>query len=60
MAIRGARAILPDKKILARPGRVTITFGPLIPPQGDSWREAIRMRDATREVLARNTGELLQ
>jgi 1-acyl-sn-glycerol-3-phosphate acyltransferase len=62
VAIRGARKILPDRSYLPRWGVVTVTFGPLIRPDpraGSDWREMIRLRDETREVIALNTGELL-
>jgi 1-acyl-sn-glycerol-3-phosphate acyltransferase len=62
MAVRGARQILRDGTYLPRPGRVTVTFGPLVTPNraaGNDWREIIRLRDATREIIARNSGEPL-
>ncbi|HKV03599.1 MAG TPA: AMP-binding protein [Candidatus Acidoferrales bacterium] len=62
VAVRGARQILKDGTYLPRPGRVTVTFGPLIAPDpaaGDDWREIVRLRDATREIIARNVGEPL-
>jgi len=62
VAVRGARQILRDGTFLPRPGRVTVTFGPLVKPDrtaSDEWREIIRLRDATREIIARNTGEPL-
>ncbi len=61
VAVRGARQILRDKTILPRPGRITITYGPLVTPNtaaGD-WHEIVRLRDATREIIARGTGEPL-
>jgi fatty-acyl-CoA synthase len=60
VAVRGARQILRDGNYLPRPGRVTVTFGPLIEPNpeaGDDWREIVRLRDATRKTIADNTGE---
>jgi fatty-acyl-CoA synthase len=62
VAIRGARLILRDKTRLPRPGRITVTFGPLLAPDpqaGDDWREIVRLRDTTREIIARNTAEPL-
>jgi len=62
LAIRGARQILRDKTTLPRPGRVSITFGPLVTPdpaKGDEWPEIVRLRDATREIIARGSGEPL-
>ena len=60
--MRGARHILRDNTVLPRPGRVTVTFGPLLAPDpaaGDDWREIVRLRDATREIISRNSGEPL-
>jgi fatty-acyl-CoA synthase len=62
VAIRGARQILRDKTRLPRPGRITVSFGPLVAPDssaGDDWHEIVRLRDTTREIIARNTGESL-
>jgi fatty-acyl-CoA synthase len=62
VAVRGARRILRDGTYLPRPGRVTLTFGPLLFPSassGDDWREIVRLRDETREVIAKNTGEAM-
>jgi 1-acyl-sn-glycerol-3-phosphate acyltransferase len=62
VAVRGARQILRDGTYLPRPGRVTVTFGPLVTPDraaGGDWREIIRLRDATREIISTNTGEPL-
>jgi 1-acyl-sn-glycerol-3-phosphate acyltransferase len=62
VAVRGARPILRDGTYLPRPGSITLTFGPLIFPNassGDDWREIVRLRDETREVIARNAGEAM-
>jgi len=62
VAIRGARQILRDKTILPRPGRITVTYGPLLVPgraRGDNWHEIVRLRDETREIIARGAGEPL-
>jgi 1-acyl-sn-glycerol-3-phosphate acyltransferase len=60
LAIRGARQILRDKTYLPRFGRIIVTIGPLIEARGgggDDWQEIVRLRDATREIIARNAGE---
>ncbi|MGA8222345.1 MAG: AMP-binding protein [Candidatus Acidiferrales bacterium] len=62
VAVRGARQILRDKTRLPRRGQVTVTIGPLVlpdPSEGDDWREIVRLRDTTREIIARNSGEPL-
>ena len=40
----------------------TITFGPLVVPNpsaGSDWHEIVRLRDETRAIIARNSGEPL-
>jgi fatty-acyl-CoA synthase len=62
VSVRGARQILRDKTFLPRRGRVTVTFGPLIFPNAspaDDWHEIVRLRDLTRDTIARNSGESL-
>ena len=62
VSVRGARRILRDKTKLPRPGRVTVTFGPLVLPDraaGNDWQEIVRLRDTTRELIAKNSGEPL-
>jgi fatty-acyl-CoA synthase len=60
VAVSGARGILRDGTYLPRPGSVTVILGPLLVPNSGTagdWREIVRLRDATREIIARNTGE---
>ena len=62
VSVRGARRILRDKTKLPRPGRVTLTFGPLVTPDpaaGNDWHEIVRLRDSTRDIIAKNSGEPL-
>jgi fatty-acyl-CoA synthase len=62
VSVRGARQILRDKTTLPRPGRVTVTFGPLISPDpaaAADWHEIVRLRDATRNLIAHNVTEPL-
>jgi 1-acyl-sn-glycerol-3-phosphate acyltransferase len=68
ISLEGARKILRDGTYLPRPGSVKITVHPPIYPaaghqastgDGSGWRELIRLRDATREVIARDSGEPL-
>jgi len=60
VAVRGAREILRDETVLPRPGSVTITICPPILPQRDGWQEIVRLRDATRQEIARHSGEPLR
>lgn len=62
VAVRGARKILRDRTYWPKPGRLTMTIGPLVQPDpkaGDNWQEIVRLRDQTREIIARNVGEPL-
>jgi fatty-acyl-CoA synthase len=62
VSVRGTRHVLRDHTILPRPGRIVVTLGPLIAPDPSAaadWHEIVRLRDATREVIAKNVGEPL-
>jgi fatty-acyl-CoA synthase len=62
VSVSGARRILRDKTKLPRPGRITVTFGPLVIPDragGNDWQEIVRLRDTARELIAKNSGEPL-
>jgi fatty-acyl-CoA synthase len=62
VSLHGTREILRDKTILPRRGKITVTFGPLVSPDpaaDDDWHEIVRLRDATRQVIALNSGEPL-
>ncbi|HTV57796.1 MAG TPA: AMP-binding protein [Verrucomicrobiae bacterium] len=62
VAVQGAREILRDKQFLPRPGKVRVTLGPLVKPQTGAeseWQEIVRLRDETREIIAKNAGEPL-
>lgn len=57
LAIRGTRSMLRGKTGLIRPGRVTVTLGPPIVPEGDDWNAALVQRDRTREFILAHCGE---
>ena len=62
VSLRGTREFLPDGSWLPQPADVTITLSaPIVPrvASGDAadWHELIRLRDETREAVARNSGE---
>jgi fatty-acyl-CoA synthase len=61
VSVRGAREILRDGTVMPHWGRITVTIGPLIAPgsKENGWQEIVRLRDATRDVIARHTGEPL-
>jgi fatty-acyl-CoA synthase len=69
VSLAGTRRFLRDGTYLPRPSSVTLTLSPPILPKsagatpdgGESsdWHELIRLRDATREAIARHAGEPL-
>jgi fatty-acyl-CoA synthase len=57
IGLRGTREILPADTWLPRRGPVTIAIGPPIRPEGNDWREMVRLRDLTRAEIARLADE---
>jgi len=61
IALDGTRRVLRDGTWLPRPGRITITIGPPIPPppSAEDWQQIVRVRDSARETIARFAREPL-
>jgi 1-acyl-sn-glycerol-3-phosphate acyltransferase len=59
IGIRGTRDVLPADSWLPRRGRVTVSIGSPIPPQGAGWPEMVKLRDLTRAAIARLADEPL-
>jgi fatty-acyl-CoA synthase len=69
VSLAGTRKFLRDGTYLPRRTSVTITVSPPIYPrvvteaakaeEGSAWHELIRLRDTTRETIARHSGEPL-
>jgi 1-acyl-sn-glycerol-3-phosphate acyltransferase len=62
VALKGTRRFLTEGSILPRPTSVHITIGPALEPRtdaSDEWHEVMRLRDASREIIARGSGEPL-
>jgi 1-acyl-sn-glycerol-3-phosphate acyltransferase len=61
VALRGARQFLRDGTFLPKPGQIKVTVSPALYPAPDSggreWAEVLRLRDETRQTIARNSGE---
>ncbi len=67
ISLAGTRKVLPDGAFLPRPSSVTVTLHPPIFPNvrensgntatSSDWHELIRLRDATREAIGRDSGE---
>jgi 1-acyl-sn-glycerol-3-phosphate acyltransferase len=64
VSLAGTRRFLRDRTILPRPTKVTITLSAPIYPaktggRENELKEMVRLRDATREIVARYSGEPL-
>ncbi len=57
IAILGTREILPAERWLPRRGPVTIWVGRPIAPEGEGWREIVRLRDLARAAIANRLAE---
>lgn len=57
VAIRGTRRLFPADTLLLRRTGVTVTIGKPISPDGTDWPEIVRLRDAAREMISRESGE---
>lgn len=56
IALRGTREILPADTWLPRPGRITVAISAPLRPEGEGWREIVRLRDIVRAEIARRCG----
>ena len=64
VSLAGTRQFLRDGTYLPRPAAITITLSPPLSPKipepdSSDWHEVVRLRDATREQIARHSGEPL-
>ena len=57
VAIRGTRSILRSGSWFPRAGAVSVFVGEQIHPEGTDWDAAVKLRDASREVILRNVAE---
>jgi 1-acyl-sn-glycerol-3-phosphate acyltransferase len=57
VAIRGARHMLPDGSRWFRRGPIDVTIGEPLRPVEQGWPEMVRLRDRTRDFIARGSGE---
>jgi 1-acyl-sn-glycerol-3-phosphate acyltransferase len=56
-AIRGTRSILRSNSWFPHRGRVEVTFGRPIQPDGTTWEAAVRLRDQARAAILQACGE---
>ncbi|MBI4083088.1 MAG: AMP-binding protein [Candidatus Lambdaproteobacteria bacterium] len=57
ITLRGTRSMLRDGQWLPRRARLSVTIAPPIPPAGDDFKAAVRLRDAARAEILRRCGE---
>jgi fatty-acyl-CoA synthase len=57
LTLAGTRKVFRDGTKLPRHAPIRVTVSPPIWPQGDSWREMVRLRDAVREEFLKYCGE---
>ena len=57
VAIHGARNALNGESWLPRRARIKVIIRPPIPASGESWQDALRMRDAARREISAWCGE---
>ena len=57
IAIRGTRRMFPAGTLRLRRTSVTVTIGRPISPNATDWPEIVRLRDAAREMIGRESGE---
>lgn len=57
VAIRGTREILWPGRRLPRRGPIRVVIGKPIPPEGEDWREIVRLRDLAKAEIVRHAEE---
>jgi 1-acyl-sn-glycerol-3-phosphate acyltransferase len=57
VAIRGAREVLWPGRWIPRRGPIQVVIGKPIRPEGDDWREIVRLRDLAKSEIVRHAGE---
>ena len=57
VALAGTRRVFPARTLLLRPGRIRVVVKPPLHPGNAAWSEIVRLRDETRQAIARDAGE---
>jgi len=57
VGVQGTRTILRAEQWFPRPGKVRVTVGAPMCPQGSDWGAAVALRDAVRTQIAQYCGE---
>ena len=58
IAIKGARKIQRGSNWFPRHGRIHVTIGPPLLPEGEDWQVALKLRDAARREISQHCGEV--
>ena len=57
IAIRGARSLLRGNTWLLRPSHITLTVCEPLIAQHKNWKEVVRLRERSRELITQHSGE---
>jgi len=57
LSINGSRSILTGRNWHPRRGRIRVTIGAPIEPQGSDWSDALALRDQARQAILRDLDE---
>lgn len=57
VVLRGTRRVLPSEHWLPRRGRLEVQFLAPLAPAGSDWAAAVRLRDASRQLILAHAGE---
>ena len=57
IAIKGTRSMLRSDVWFPRPGAIEVKIGEPLTPEGEGWAAAVALRDRSRALISRATGE---
>jgi acyl carrier protein len=57
VALRGVRSVLRDGTWYPRRSPITVTFAAPLPPEGNDWNAAVRLRERARAEILQHCGE---
>lgn len=59
LALKGTRRMLRDGQLIPRRGSVSLWVGDPLLPAGASFRDLVALRDAAREIIGAQSGEVI-